>query len=81
MISKEIENAGLPTALITTLVPAALFIGAYRVIPGCAISHPVGNPSLPPKGEKEVRRKIVSAALKSLETEVTAGKVFQWNSR
>lgn len=78
-MSKEIENVGLPTALITTLVPTAMFAGAYRIVPGCAINHPLGNPDLPTLREKEMRRKIVLTALKSLGTEVNGSEVFNWS--
>ena len=77
-MSKEIENAGLPTALITTLVPTAMFAGAYRIVPGCAINHPLGNPALPTLREKEMRRRIVLTALKALEAEVKGSEVFNW---
>jgi glycine reductase complex component B subunit gamma len=55
-----------------------LFCGAYRIVPGYAIVHPLGNPSLPPHREKEMRRKIVTAALESMEIEVTGSRVFDW---
>jgi glycine reductase complex component B subunit gamma len=67
VIAKEIENAGIPTAIITTLVPTALLVGASRIIPGLAITHPVGNPDLSASEEKEARRTIVLKALESLQ--------------
>jgi betaine reductase len=79
-MSKEIENAGIPTALITTLVPTAMFAGAYRIVPGCAINHPLGNPALPTLKEKEMRRKIVLTALESLGTEVKRSEIFNWRN-
>jgi len=78
VISKEIERAGIPTALITTLVPTALMIGAYRIIPGLAITHPVGNPSLPIRKERDFRRSIVLKALESLQQTIHDKKVFYW---
>ncbi|PKN67900.1 MAG: hypothetical protein CVU57_01415 [Deltaproteobacteria bacterium HGW-Deltaproteobacteria-15] len=78
-ISKEIESAGIPVALISPLVPTALFCGAYRIVPGYAIVHPLGNPSLSPQREKEMRRRIVTTALESMEIEVTGGRVFNWS--
>jgi glycine reductase complex component B subunit gamma len=77
-MSKEIENAGLPTALITSLAPTALFMGVYRIVPGYAINHPLGNPALPILREKEMRRRIVLTALESLSTAVSGSKVFNW---
>lgn len=66
-------------ALISTLVPTALFCGAFRIVPGYAIVHPLGNPSLPPRREREMRRRIVTAALESLQIEVSGSRVFTWN--
>ena len=77
-MSKEVENIGLPTALITTLVRTALFTGAFRVIPGRAINHPVGDPSLSLENERGLRRRIVLTALEALQTEVTKSKIFDW---
>ena len=79
-MSKEIENAGLPTALITSLAPIALFMGAYRIVLGHAINHPLGNPALPILREKEMRRRIVLTALESLSTAVSGSKVFNWKN-
>lgn len=67
MISREIENAGIPTALITSLVPTALMVGARRVVPALAITHPLGNPELPAPQEREVRRTILLKALKAVQ--------------
>ncbi len=78
MIANEIEKTGLPTALITALTPTALIMGARRIIPGVGITHPLGNPELSSRREKELRRKIVMKALESLETEVKEPTVFYW---
>jgi betaine reductase len=66
VISKEIEYAGIPTALITTLTDTALALGAHRIVPGRAITHPLGNPYVSAEKEKEIRRAIVLEALDSL---------------
>lgn len=78
MVAKELEKAGLPTALITALTPTALMMGARRIIPGISITHPLGEPGLSATREKELRRKIVMKALESLETEVEEPTVFYW---
>jgi betaine reductase len=80
VISQEIENAGIPTAVITTLVPTALMVGAFRIVPGLAITHPVGNPNLPSLREREVRRTIVLKALEALQETILDKKVFDWQS-
>ena len=79
MISQIIENTGIPTALITTLVPIAEFSGAYRIVPACGIDRPLGAPEQPPHEEKALRLKIVLKALEALETDVTGTSVFNWN--
>ncbi len=66
MLEKEIERLGIPCALITTLIPAALTIGANRIVQGVAITNPLGNPELPSVREKELRRDIVKKALEVL---------------
>lgn len=68
-MAKEFERAGIPTALISTLVPVAQSIGPYRVVAGKAIPHPVGDPSLPRDEERRLRRSLVQLALDALQTE------------
>lgn len=80
MISQEIENAGIPTTIITTLVPTALMVGASRIVPGIAITHPVGNPHLPLLKEREIRRRIVLKALEALQGKILDKKVFDWQA-
>ena len=79
MISKILENTNIPTALITTLVPIAVFSGAYRIIPACGIDRPLGDPEKSIVQEKEIRRKIVLKALEALQTKVDRTEVFDWH--
>ncbi len=74
---KEIERAGLPVVHMCTVVPISLTVGANRIVPTIAIPHPLGNPSLDPEAEKDLRRKLVERALKALETEVEDQTVFE----
>ncbi len=62
---------------ICTVVPISLTVGANRIVPAIAIPHPLGNPSLEPKEEKALRRRIVEKALKALSTEVSGQTVFE----
>ena len=78
MVANELEKVGLPTALVTALTPTALMMGVRRIIPGVSITHPLGNPSLPAKREKELRRKIVLKAIESLKARVDEPTVFYW---
>ena len=78
MISQEIEKAGIPTAIVTTLVPTALMVGASRIVPGLAITHPLGKPGLPAAKERDARRAIVLKALEAVQDKVYDKKVFDW---
>lgn len=77
MISKELDRAGVPVALISAMYPVAEQVGASRVVKGLRIPHPCGDPSLPPELDVRVRQEIVTTALKALEAEVTTTKTFE----
>jgi len=77
VLQKEIERAGIPCVLITTLIPAALTVGANRVVQGVAITNPVGNPELSREREKELRRRLMQKALEVLQTKIESQKVFE----
>ena len=77
MLEKEIERAGIPCVLITTLIPAALTVGANRIVQGVAITNPVGNPELSREREKELRRRLMQKALEVLQTKIESQKVFE----
>lgn len=74
---KGIESYGIPVVHICTVVPISLTVGANRIVPAIAIPHPLGNPSLDPKEEKELRRHLVEKALKALTTPVDGQTVFE----
>ena len=76
-MAKEFERQGIPTAFISTIVPLAESIGPNRIIPGRAITHPLGDPTLPRDEEKALRRKLVERALDALQTEIQAQTVFR----
>ena len=74
---KEIERHGIPVVHMCTVVPISVTVGANRIVPTVAIPYPLGNPSLPPDEEKELRRKLVFKALDALCTEVEEQTVFE----
>jgi glycine reductase len=76
-MAKEFERMGIPTVIISTIVPLAESIGANRIIPGKAIPHPLGDPTLSKAEEKEFRRSIVKRALAALETDIDTQTVFR----
>ena len=72
---KEIEKV-LPVVHIATVVPISKTVGANRIVPAVAIPHPLGNPMMNAKDEKELRRALVEKALKALQTPITEQTVF-----
>ena len=76
MISKEIEKAGLPVALISAMFPVAQQVRANRIVKGVSIPHPCGDPNLPKELDARLRREIIRTALRALEAEVTGPTVF-----
>ena len=76
-MAKEFERRGIPTAFISTIVPLAESIGPNRIIPGKAITHPLGDPTLAPAEEKEFRRGLIRRALEALQTDIEGQTVFR----
>jgi len=76
---KEIERAGIPVVHVCTVTPISMTVGANRIVPAVAIPHPLGNPSLGADDEKQLRRKILTTALKALSTEVDGQTIFEVN--
>jgi len=75
-MSKELEKAGLPVALISAMFPVAQQVRANRIVKGVSIPHPCGDPSLPKELDARLRREIVKTALRALETDVRGPTVF-----
>jgi len=67
---KELERAGIPATLISSLVSIAQSVGANRIVPGLGIPHPLGDPGCSRTEEKAKRRAVVERALKALATPV-----------
>ena len=76
MISKELEKAGLPVALISAMFPVAQQVRANRIVKGVSIPHPCGDPNLPKELDARLRKQIIETALKALETKVAGPTVF-----
>lgn len=79
MISKELEKAGLPVAIVTAMFPVAEQVRANRIVKGVSIPHPCGDPSLPQELDARLRREIVRTALKALESDVKGPTIFAPN--
>jgi glycine reductase len=76
-MAKELEAAGIPTTLISSLVSIAQNVGANRVVPGIGIPHPLGDPRLRPEEQKKARRALVEMALAALASPISGQKIFQ----
>ena len=66
----------MPVVHIATVVPISKTVGANRIVPAVAIPHPLGDPSLNPKAEKQMRRELVEKGLAALTTEIEEQTVF-----
>lgn len=75
-MSKELEKAGLPVALISAMFPVAQQVRANRIVKGVSIPHPCGDPNLSKDLDARLRREIVQTALRALETDVNGPTVF-----
>lgn len=75
-MSKELERAGLPVALVSAMFPVAQQVRANRIVRGVSIPHPCGDPSLPKELDARLRKEIIRTALKALETEVEGPTLF-----
>ena len=78
-MSKELEKAGLPVAVVTAMYPVAEQVRANRIVKGVSIPHPCGDPSLPPELDAKLRREIVQTALRALESDVKEPTLFSPN--
>ncbi len=76
MIAREIEKEGIPLAFITLMTMVGKQVGAIRIVAGIKISHPCGDPNLPEKADKALRREIVKCALNALQTDVSGPTIF-----
>ena len=75
-MSKELEKAGLPVALVSAMFPVAMQVRAHRIVKGVRIPHPCGDAGLPKELDARLRREIVRTALKALESEVEGPTLF-----
>jgi glycine reductase len=77
VISRQIEQVGIPVAQICTMVPVAQEVGSVRMVPAGGIISPTGSPDLPPDQEKAFRRRVVIKALNALADTIEGQKVYE----
>ena len=75
-MSKELEKAGLPVAIISAMYPVVEQVRANRIVAGVRIPHPVSNPTVAPDKEMEVRTAMAKRALAVLTLPVDGPTVF-----
>ena len=75
-MAQEIERAGIPTVIITSLDTVARSMGCWRIVRGAGVMHVTGDPSLTPAEEVRWRRRLLERALQSLEDRVTEPTVY-----
>jgi len=64
-------------AHITSLPNIAAMANSNRIVQANGIVHPVGDASLSPEEEKEVRWTIVQKALEALQTNLDTQRLFK----
>jgi glycine reductase len=76
-MAKELERRGLPVALVSAIPIIALGAGANRVVKGVRVEHVCGDPGLSDPADRELRRRIVTTALRALQTAVDGPTLFE----
>lgn len=66
----------MPVVHIAAIVPISVTVGANRIVPAVAIPHPLGNPALSERDERELRLRLVKKGLRALGTDVQKQTVF-----
>ena len=66
----------MPVVHVAAIVPISMTVGANRIVPAVAIPHPLGNPALPERDERELRLRLVKKGLRALQTDVEKQTVF-----
>ena len=62
---------GIATAHVCSMRQVATMVGSPRIVTGKSVLHPVGDPALDLAGERGLRRRILLAALRALESDGT----------
>ena len=75
-MAREMERVGLPTVMFSAIPAIPIAFRAFRIIPVKAIRHPLGDPERPPERERQLRRELVEAALRVLQTSCDRPTLF-----
>jgi len=66
-------------AVVSAIPTIPTAMGVPRVLPGIAVTHLLGNPTLPPAHEYELRERLTARALGMLTTRVEKPTLFPAN--
>ena len=67
----------MPVAFVSAVPAIPLSLGVPRVVRGVAITHVLGDPTLPPAREERLRRALLEAAVQVLAREVSGPTLFE----
>jgi betaine reductase len=76
---KALEEAGIPSVLLTAMVAVGSQVGAPRIVRGTRIPHPLGDPSLSLDSERGLRRKLLLKAFEAMRAPVDESTIFELN--
>jgi glycine reductase len=74
---KALEEAGIPSVLVTAMVAVGSQVGAPRIVRGTRIPHPLGDPTLSLDMERNLRRKLLLKAFDAIREPVEQSTVFE----
>ena len=74
---KALEEAGIPSVLLTAMVAVGTQVGAPRIVRGTRIPHPLGDPALSLDSERSLRRKLLLKAFEAIRAPVDESTVFE----
>jgi hypothetical protein len=67
----------VPVAFVSAVPAIPLSLGVPRVVRGVAITHVLGDPTLPPAREADLRRGLLETAVQVLACEVAGPTLFE----
>ena len=66
----------MPVAFVSAVPAIPMSLGVPRVIRGVAITHVLGDPTLPPAREADLRRRLLETAVIALTCDVSEPTLF-----
>lgn len=75
-MSKELEREGIVVAMVSALPTIPLSLGAHRVVRGVRVEHLCGDPNLNEERDRDLMFRIVTAALRAIQTPVSEPTLF-----